>query len=950
MKKFLFLGLLTLGTTLHAQTNLYVDSAVTVSGAGTSWTSAYKTLNEALAAVNSSIPTAKFVVNVAKGTYYPTGSASGFYRDSTFLIKHDGVKLLGGYPAGGGIRSATSNPVILSGNIGSASDSLDNSFHVMVIAGITSNDTVVVDGFTFSRGNGNNFLGYTYNGMGISRNQGAGLHVSYNQNNIYLVNCRFERNSTSDYGSVGGGVFAHGYVNGSATSAFSLNGCTFDNNTALSGGGAYFINEACTYTVSSCTFLNNRAVLGGGLYSTSTANGTSPCVLNMSSTAFTNNTATVDGGGLLNEANSMTNFNFPVNMQFSGCIFSGNTAAGNGGGMLSRLSASYHSLSCDSCIFSGNSASSGGGVDMDNGNYSNSAGPFASISFTRCSFLNNTTTATGGGFYIPSLFHFLNLKGCRFENNVASSGGGLSLQLALRTTFDSCLIRGNTAVKGGGVYSYFSYSTYGSPTIKRCIISANTASFAGGGVYNGGQLSIGLENTLIAGNYAAYGGAVYDTACNPALVNCTLSGDSALTGRGIYNTGAASPTITNSIIWEGSSSISNNAGSGSSVTYSTVQGGYSGTGNISSNPQFLNPLPAGSAPTANGNYQLNSCSPAIDAGINSAIFISTDLAGRPRLNGTIIDQGAYEYYTPTISGLNTVCAGAVFQLSASLAGGSWSSTNTAIATVNSSGLVTALVPGVDTIIYYIAGACPTTITRRIVVNALPVIAPITGPGNVCMNSTITLTNATLGGQWISANRAVAKINYLGVITPVTTGAVTIRYWVMNLAGCADSVAKTVTVDPLDTSVTQGGGQLTANQSGASYQWIDCAHGNAPVAGQTSQTFTATVNGQYAVVVTLGACSDTSNCFTIAGLSVPGGQMSQPFVQWYPNPASGILTIESSRIPGRIILRDIAGKQLQTMIPTGVVTKLDLSGFPSGVYQLECVWGTDRIVKRINVIR
>src|SRR4051812_23543346 len=102
MRKYLLLLCLIASLAAKGQTSLYVDSSVSASGAGTSWSSAYKTLNEALDSVNKGNTSTKYTVHIAKGTYYATGIQSGTDRDSTFLIARGGVTLLGAYPPGGG--------------------------------------------------------------------------------------------------------------------------------------------------------------------------------------------------------------------------------------------------------------------------------------------------------------------------------------------------------------------------------------------------------------------------------------------------------------------------------------------------------------------------------------------------------------------------------------------------------------------------------------------------------------------------------------------------------------------------------------------------------------------------------------------------------------------------------------------------------------------------------
>ena len=79
------------------------------------------------------------------------------------------------------------------------------------------------------------------------------------------------------------------------------------------------------------------------------------------------------------------------------------------------------------------------------------------------------------------------------------------------------------------------------------------------------------------------------------------------------------------------------------VTYSDVQGGWVGAGNINLDPQFLDATgPDGVAGTADDNLRLNSFSPCFGVGNSSAVTTTTDLQGRPRVDGCAVDMGAYE--------------------------------------------------------------------------------------------------------------------------------------------------------------------------------------------------------------------------------------------------------------------------------------------------------------------
>jgi hypothetical protein len=86
------------------------------------------------------------------------------------------------------------------------------------------------------------------------------------------------------------------------------------------------------------------------------------------------------------------------------------------------------------------------------------------------------------------------------------------------------------------------------------------------------------------------------------------------------------------------------------------------------------------------------------------------------------------------------------------------------------------------------------------------------------------------------------------------------YTTSNSAGCDSTITLNLTISPTpDNSITQNGGSLTATQTGATYQWIDCDNFFVPVIGEVNQTFFPSLSGYYAVEVTIGDCSSTSEC-------------------------------------------------------------------------------------------
>ncbi len=225
-------------------------------------------------------------------------------------------------------------------------------------------------------------------------------------------------------------------------------------------------------------------------------------------------------------------------------------------------------------------------------------------------------------------------------NNENFLGGGMSNNTLCNHTISNCRFVENAAFFGGGMVN----SGSSSPLITNCIFSGNSAiaGGVGGGILNLTGCTPSIINSLFSGNSANAGGAIFNDFATPTIINCTFYGNIAILGSAI-NDNNASSTIMNCILWGNGNEIGNNSSPPSNVINSIIQGGFTpcincpgGDGDV--DPFFLD------AP--NGDFTLQQCSPAIDAGDNNALpaGIVTDLGGNPRFfnNGTV-DLGAYEY-------------------------------------------------------------------------------------------------------------------------------------------------------------------------------------------------------------------------------------------------------------------------------------------------------------------
>lgn len=200
----------------------------------------------------------------------------------------------------------------------------------------------------------------------------------------------------------------------------------------------------------------------------------------------------------------------------------------------------------------------------------------------------------------------------------------------------------------------------------------------------------------------------------------------------------------------------------------------------------------------------------------------------------------------SVTGNATICIGATGTYTATsvvLAGGTgaWSSSNTAVATVNAStGVVTSVSAGTANIIYTISGGCGGTVSaqKSITVKALPSVANITGSSAVCgIGSTVSLSNATIGGVWTSTNAAIATITNDGLVTGVGFGTANMIYTVTDVNSCTNSSTINVLISTLPatpTNVTStpatlcagGTSVLNAISSGNVINWYEVATGGS----------------------------------------------------------------------------------------------------------------------------
>jgi predicted outer membrane repeat protein len=262
-------------------------------GIGTSWGTAYTDLQSAL----TNYP-ACLLIYVARGTYKPTQTTD---RTISFNVR-PGVQLYGGFAgneASLGARFLAGNPTILSGDIATAGDSSDNSYHVVVMDGTTADGTIIeanlLSDLTIRDGNANG--GGTNQGFGgglFCNGSGAGHECSPE-----LANLIFENNS-----ALAGGAIANDGHGGGASIPY-VHHMIVRNNQAPGGSGGAIYNNGGGGTssplIEQVTFSGNSADFGGAIYDYGLAGASNPTIRN---STFYANTAATNGGAMFNNGSS----------------------------------------------------------------------------------------------------------------------------------------------------------------------------------------------------------------------------------------------------------------------------------------------------------------------------------------------------------------------------------------------------------------------------------------------------------------------------------------------------------------------------------------------------------------------------------------------------------------------------------------------------------------------
>jgi len=503
------------------------------------------------------------------------GRGFSFHSGESENSRLEGFTILYGSSSeacGGGIYCRYSSPSIIECFISNNSSSLDGSG----IYCLHSSPVIKNCTITGNRADGS----------------GGGIFCCLSSAPI-IIDCTITGNQTDNDG---GGIFC-------SQSSPTITNCMINGNWASDDGAGIYCNVSSP-SLTNCTITRNASDSGGGIF----CYASTPAIINCT---ITENSVGFYGGGIYCNVSSP-----PI----TNCTITGNMTWRKGGGVYCY----YSNPIIANCRLAENSAVyHGGGIYCDR----------SAPTISNCAIIGNTSDAGGGircDYSSPSIMN------CTIsENSVRMYGGGICCRRESDPDIANCTITGNTAVgRGGGISCTHSCA----PNMTNCKIVENSSASYGGGISCHRYSDPVITNCTIAGNTAGrYGGGIACTnSCFPIILNCTLSGNIAVFDGGGIFCQFSSPEISNSILWGDSpEELFVNEGN-PEVTYSDIDGGWGGEGNIDSNPHFIS--------YGGFDFLLRPQSPCIDAGdpnIEDAIYDRHPLCPDWYINGIRSDMGAY---------------------------------------------------------------------------------------------------------------------------------------------------------------------------------------------------------------------------------------------------------------------------------------------------------------------
>ena len=274
------------------------------------------------------------------------------------------------------------------------------------------------------------------------------------------------------------------------------------------------------------------------------------------------------------------------------------------------------------------------------------------------------------------------------------------------------------------------------------------------------------------------------------LTNTSNNGTWSSSNSGVASVNSVSGLVTS--VTAGAATITYNTGCGSNATKAltvlTTPAAITGTTTVCNGSNTtLSDVTGGGAWSSSNTSIASVSATGVVSGVsqgNATITYS--------ISGCLSTASATVINTPSaISGTTSICMGNTSALTNTANSGTWSSSNSSVASVDPSGLVTSVATGNATITY--TTGCGSAATAAVNIGLAP--AAISGSSSICVGNTTPLTETVPAGTWSSSNAAIATVNASGTVTAVAEGSATISYSLTN--GCGANVV----TQPMAVSIT-----------------------------------------------------------------------------------------------------------------------------------------------------
>ena len=149
---------------------------------------------------------------------------------------------------------------------------------------------------------------------------------------------------------------------------------------------------------------------------------------------------------------------------------------------------------------------------------------------------------------------------------------------------------------------------------------------------------------------------------------------------------------------------------------------------------------------------------------------------------------------------------------------------------------------------------------------------------------------------------------------------------------------------LQATLVKIGDTLVCNQSGASYQWINC-NSNTAITNATNQNFTPTIGGSYAVVIDYGSCKDTSACIQFSATGI--NELNATALTVTPNPFNESVQLKFDRnYNGTINIYNLLGKIIYSKVINQDNLTIATKDWTNGLYIIRLQTQEGVVMKKV----